>query len=63
MRNRINGGAIGSSLCNHAADCYRLISAKRRQCALSNTTAAGRAKNRRVEIRILQNKGIAEKSE
>ncbi len=29
----------------------------------TNTTAAGRAKNRRVEIRILQNKGIAQKSE
>jgi len=29
----------------------------------SNKTAAGRAKNRRVEIRILQNKGIAQKSE
>jgi OOP family OmpA-OmpF porin len=28
-----------------------------------NKTAAGRAKNRRVEIRILQNKGIATKSE
>jgi OOP family OmpA-OmpF porin len=28
-----------------------------------NKTAAGRAKNRRVEIRILQNKGIAQKSE
>ena len=28
-----------------------------------NKTAAGRAKNRRVEIRILQNKGIAMKSE
>lgn len=27
-----------------------------------NTTAAGRAKNRRVEIRILQNKGIANKT-
>ena len=27
--------------------------------AASNKTAAGRAKNRRVEIRILQNKGIA----
>jgi OmpA-OmpF porin, OOP family len=29
----------------------------------TNNTAAGRAKNRRVEIRILQNKGIAMKSE
>jgi outer membrane protein OmpA-like peptidoglycan-associated protein len=29
----------------------------------NNKTAAGRAKNRRVEIRILQNKGIAMKSE
>ena len=29
----------------------------------SNKTTAGRAKNRRVEIRILQNKGIAMKSE
>jgi OmpA-OmpF porin, OOP family len=29
----------------------------------SNKSAAGRAKNRRVEIRILQNKGIAMKSE
>jgi OmpA-OmpF porin, OOP family len=28
-----------------------------------NKTATGRAKNRRVEIRILQNKGIAQKSE
>jgi outer membrane protein OmpA-like peptidoglycan-associated protein len=28
-----------------------------------NKTAAGRAKNRRVEIRILQNKGIAQTSE
>ncbi|MCM3869178.1 MAG: OmpA family protein, partial [Pyrinomonadaceae bacterium] len=28
-----------------------------------NKTAAGRAKNRRVEIRILQNKGIAQKAE
>ncbi len=29
----------------------------------NNKTAAGRAKNRRVEIRILQNKGIAQKAE